>query len=470
MAGVASTSAEHDLLALDCAGLARAFRQGDCTPVQVLQALQQAVEAGEPLINAFCHLDWPAAMQAAAESTQRHKAGAPLSPLDGVPISIKDLTHAKGWPTRFGSRAMVDAGPAPADAPAVELLRKAGAVLFGKTTTTEFGWTIRSDNPLHGLTRNPLDPSRTAGGSSSGAAAQVAAGWGPLALGSDAGGSVRVPASYCGLVGFKPTYGAIPMPPSSAFTEFVHLGVLSRSVADCRVAMQVLGQPDPRDPASTFPRVENDGQAARPRLGWTPLLGSELAPDEHVAAAFHSSLDQLRAAGYLVEEVDPNIQDCAEAMWAMWRYRTLEAYHDWPQERLKQLSPALQQLYREGKAMSTEELARARLRLRQMVSDLGRVFNSVDILLTPMTPGPAPLALEPAVAEHAPADNWLLHSGYSYPFNVTGQPALSLPMGRSPQGLPLGLQIIGRKFHDAAVLRLGAELESLLTLPPPARR
>lgn len=113
---------------------------------------------------------------------------------------------------------------------------------------------------------------------------------------------------------------------------------------------------------------------------------------------------------------------------------------------------------------------RARLRLRQMVSDLGRVFNSVDILLTPMTPYSAPLALEPAVADHAPANNWLLHSGYSYPFNVTGQPALSLPMGRCPQGMPLGLQIVGRKFHDAAVLRLGAELESMLTLPPPARR
>ncbi|WP_397475537.1 amidase [Pusillimonas sp.] len=457
------------MLALDCAGLARAFREGECTPVHVLEALRAAVEAGEP-INAFCHLDWPAALRAADESGQRHRSGASLGPLDGVPISIKDLTDVAGWPTRFGSLSMAEAKPAKADAPVVERLRRAGAVLFGKTTTTEFGWTIRSDNPLTGLTRNPLDPSRSAGGSSSGAAAQVAAGWGPLALGSDAGGSVRVPASFCGLVGFKPSFGAIPMPPSSAFTELAHLGVLTRSVADCRAAMRVLDGPDPRDPASTFPRLAADAPARRPRLGWTLFLGSELPPEDHVVAAFHSSLEQLRAAGYSLQEVDPRSRDCADAMWDTWRYRSLEAFHGWPEAQRNKLSLALQQLYREGEAMSTAKLAQARTRLRKMAVDLGQVFNDIDILLTPTMPHSAPLALDPAVAGRASADNWLRHSGYAYPFNVTGQPALSLPMGLCPQGMPLGLQIAGRKYHDHAVLRLGAELETLLTPPPPTLR
>src|SRR5690606_31316863 len=280
---------------------------------------------GDAHINAFCHLDWAQALDAARASGLRYRSGTPLGPLDGVPVSVKDLTDVRGWPTRRGSLVLEQAGPAADDAPAVALLRAGGAVLFGKTTTTEFGWTIRSDNPLNGLTRNPVNPAHSAGGSSSGAAAHVAAGWGPLALGSDAGGSVRVPASYCGLVGFKPTFGAIPMVPSSAFTEFAHLGPLCRSVEDCRVAMQVLSCPDPRDLASTFSRKQ--GEPGRPvRVGWSLLLGSGVQPDAHVVAAFQECLDRLRTAGWQVEEVAPGAQDCADAMWQIWRSRMVESF------------------------------------------------------------------------------------------------------------------------------------------------
>lgn len=464
MEGVQWLSSNHELLGLDCAGLAQAFRDGGCTPVDVLQALKAAVEQGDSIINAFCHLDWPSAMQTARESTQRHHAGAPLGPLDGIPVSIKDLVDVAGWPTLRGSKAMAGAGPAGADAPVVERLRQAGAVLFGKTTTTEFGWTIRSDNPLNGLTRNPLDLSRSAGGSSSGAAAQVAAGWGPLALGSDAGGSVRVPASYCGLVGFKPSFGAIPMIPSSAFTDFAHLGVLSRSMDDCRLAMDVLSFPDARDLASTFERVDADAGRSL-RLGWSLSLGSDQLPEKHVVEAFEASLQRLRAAGYSLQEVDPGIQDCSDAMWQVWRSRMLESFQGWPASQRDQLGAGLHQLYQEGEAMNLAELSDARVRLRRMAIDLGRVFAGIDLLLTPMMPGSAPVAHEPAEAEQAPVSNWFHQSGYSYPFNVTGQPALSLPMGSCPQGLPLGLQVVGRKYHDAQVLRLGSELEALLIAP-----
>lgn len=452
--------AAGELLELSCVQLSRAFRDGARTPVDVLEALKHAVERGDPAINAFCHLDWAHAFEAARESARRHQAGAPLGPLDGVPVSVKDLMDVRGWPTRRGSLVLADAAAAPGDAPAVEMLRRGGAVLFGKTTTTEFGWTIRSDNPLHGLTRNPHDPSRSAGGSSSGAAAHVAAGWGPLALGSDAGGSVRVPASYCGLVGFKPSFGAIPMIPSSAFTEFAHLGPMARSVEDCRVAMEVLGRPDPRDPASLFPR-ERAGLNRPLRVGWSLRLGSDLEPADHVVAAFHSRLDQLRAAGHRVREVDPQARDCADAMWALWRSRMVESFMHMQASQRSRLGAGLRQLYREGEAMSMAELAAARIRLRRMTVDLGRVFSDVDVLLTPMMPDSAPLALEAGRAEQASAANWFRHSGYSYPLNITGQPALSLPMGRCPQGLPLGLQIVGRKYHDDQVLALAAELEIL---------
>jgi len=462
MARIDPLTARDELLGLGVAPLTRAFHDAICTPVDVLEALQSAIEEGDELINAFCHLDWQQAFEAARESALRYRAGAPLGPLDGVPVSVKDLTDVRGWPTRRGSLVLAEAGPASDDAPAVALLRRGGAVLFGKTNTTEFGWTIRSDNPLDGLTRNPIDPAHSAGGSSSGAAAHVAAGWGPLALGSDAGGSVRIPASYCGLVGFKPTFGAIPMVPSSAFTEFAHLGPLSRSVDDCRAAMQVLSRPDPRDLASTFFRKQGEG--SRPvRVGWTLLLGSGVQPDEYVTAAFHSSLEQLRAAGCHVQEVDARAQDCADAMWQIWRSRMVESFSSLPAPQWDKLGAGLRQLYREGEAMSMADLSAARIRLRQMAVDLGRVFSDIDVLLTPMTPGGAPLALEPDQAERAPAENWFLQSGYSYPFNITGQPALSLPMGRNPQGLPLGLQIVGHKFHDVRVLEIGAQLEGLLS-------
>jgi len=462
MGGVDPVAARSELLGLGCAQLARAFRDEVCTPVDVLQALRSAIEEGDSTINAFCHLDWEHAFEAARESALRYQAGTPLGPLDGVPVSVKDLSDVRGWPTRRGSLVLADAGPAADDAPGVAPLRRGGAVLFGKTTTTEFGWTIRSDNPLHGLTRNPLDPARSAGGSSSGAAAHVAAGWGPLALGSDAGGSVRLPASYCGLVGFKPTFGAIPMVPSSAFADFAHLGPLARSVEDCRIAMEVLAHADPVDLASTFPRRR--GESNRPlRFGWSLLLGSSIEPSKEVAAAFHSSLDLLRAAGHEVHEVDARSQDCADAMWQIWRSRMVESFMDWPESQRLKLGLGLQQLYREGQAMSIADLSAARNRLRMMQVDLGRVFNDIDILLTPMAPGPAPIALEPRQANQAPAQNWFLQSGgYTYPFNITGQPALSLPMGRCSQGLPLGLQIVGHKFHDARVLETGARLEALL--------
>lgn len=461
MTRVDSAVSRNELLELGCAELAQAFQQGRHTPVEVLEALRQAIENDDQGINAFCHFDWPGAFEAARASGQRYRTGSPLGPLDGVPMSIKDLMDVEGWPTRRGSRVLANAGGAVGDAPVVSLLRAAGAVLFGKTTTTEFGWTIRSDNPLTGLTRNPLDPAHSAGGSSSGSAAQVAAGWGAVALGSDAGGSVRVPASYCGLVGFKPSFGAIPMIPSSAFTDFAHMGVLARSVADARIATAVMAHPDGRDLASSFPRV--DIIEERPvRLGWALVLGADQQPAAHVASAFHAGLEQLRSAGYQLEEVDPQIQDCADAMWDIWRSRIYESFYTWPASQREQLGAGLQQLYQEGATMSLLDVAAARTRLRQMQARLGEVFGNIDILLTPMMPDSAPVAAEADVAEQAAVQNWFRQSGYSYPFNVTGQPALSLPMGLCPKGLPLGMQVVGRKYHDSRVLKLAAELEALL--------
>lgn len=456
--------AATDPLRLDIAGLGVAYRQGVLTPESVLDALLAAIAADTRGINAFCLIDADAARAQARASGERWRAGSPLGPLDGVPVSIKDLMNVAGWPTRRGSLASAGEPVAPMDSPCVAPLRAAGCVIFGKTTTTEFGWQIASRNPHTGLTRNPLDPARSAGGSSSGAAAQVAAGWGPLALGSDAGGSVRIPAAYCGLVGFKPTFGAIPVAPQSAFAEFAHMGPLTRSVDDAIAAMRVLSQADTRDPTSLF--LRNDARdaagASRPlRIGHTLQLGAEMAVSPVIADAFGAFTARLGAAGHtLVPLPVANAGlDCAAPMWTIWASRVHESFMAWTEAQRQLLGNGLQALYAEGAALEMSALSGSRAQLRAFTGQLAQAFGDFDLLLTPSTPTVAP-RLDPQAGERAV--NWFADNGFSYPFNLTQQPALSLPLGRDGDGLPFGLQIVGRKYADATVLAFAREVEAML--------
>lgn len=449
-----------DALRLDIAGLADAYRQGTHSPESVLDTLLSAIEADTRDLGAFCLVDADAARAQARASGARWRAGAAIGPLDGVPVSIKDLMNVAGWPTRRGSLASAGEPVASMDSPCVAPLRAAGCVIFGKTTTTEFGWQIASRNPHTGLTRHPLDPSRSAGGSSSGAAAQVAAGWGPLALGSDAGGSVRIPAAYCGLVGFKPSFGAIPVAPQSAFAEFAHMGPLTRSVDDAIAAMGVLSHADTRDPASLF--VRDTAGAARPlRIGHALQLGAEMAVSPAIAEAFGALTARLATAGHTLVPLPAGSAgtDCAASMWAVWASRVHESFVAWPDAQRRRLGHGLQALYAEGAALDVGALSRSRAHLRTFAGQLAQAFGDFDILLTPATPTVAP-RLDPQAGEHAV--NWFADNGFAYPFNLTQQPALSLPLGRDAEGLPFGLQIVGHKYADATVLAFGREVEAML--------
>lgn len=449
-----------DLLSLGIAELGRAYRQGHVSPVEVMQALFEAIGRDTRDINVFCHLDRDAAMTAARASEQRLHSGHALGPLDGIPVSIKDLLNVAGWPTRRGSLSSADEPPAIQDSPAVQLLRSAGAMIFGKTTTTEFGWTILSGNPHSGITRNPHDVSRSAGGSSSGAAAQIAAGWGPLAIGSDAGGSVRIPASYCGVVGFKPTFGAIPLAPQSAFAEFAHLGPLTRNVEDCISAMSTLAQPDPRDASSLYPRGAASGK--RPlRIGWALRLGSRMSLDPEIETAFRGLLTRLESAGHRLHEVSLHVEDLEPDMWTIWCSRVFESFLPWPEDKRRRLGQSLQQAYETGATQNLDMLTRSRVRLREAATRIANAFSEIDLLLTPATPTVAP-PVDRLVQESSETGAWFGPAGYAYPFNLTQQPALSLPLGRNRQGLPFGVQIAGRKYQDADVLAFGAELEAML--------
>jgi aspartyl-tRNA(Asn)/glutamyl-tRNA(Gln) amidotransferase subunit A len=448
-------------LGLDIAALTAAYRDGMHTPEAVLDALLAAIAADKRAINAFCLIDAEGARAQAHAAGERWRTGRPLSALDGVPVSIKDLMNVAGWPTRRGS--LVSAGDAPVsqDAPCVAPLRAAGCVLFGKTTTTEFGWQIGSTSPQAGTTRHPLDTTRSPGGSSCGAAAQVAAGWGPLALGSDAGGSVRIPASYCGLVGFKPTFGAIPVAPQSAFAEFAHMGPLTRSVDDAIATMAVLSHPDVRDPSSLFERDAVAVTATRPlRIGWTLQLGAEMQVSSVIADAFDALLARLAAAGHTLVPLPAASTgtDCAAHMWTVWMSRVHESFVTWPEAQRTKLGPGLQSVYADGAALTVDALSRSRARLREFSGQLAGAFADFDLLLSPSTPSVAP----PLQADLSQVANWFEDNGFAYPFNLTQQPALSLPLGHDTAGLPFGLQIAGRKYHDAQVLGFGRTIEAQL--------
>ncbi|OVZ64847.1 hypothetical protein CDO44_01175 [Pigmentiphaga sp. NML080357] len=456
----------HAWLSKSAAELHEAYRSRALSPLDLATALMDAVAEDTATLNAFCLLDREAALGAAEASAKRWRAGTPIGPLDGIPVSIKDLVDVAGWPTRRGSRLTAGAPPAAADAPSVALLRQAGAVLFGKTTTAEFGWLADSESPHTGITANPRAPGRSAGGSSIGAAAHVAQGWGPLALGSDAGGSIRIPASYCGLVGLKPTYGAIPSGPKlSAFSEFAHLGPIARSVADCRLALQVMGKPHPLDPHSLYGRA-HDLPPRRPVIAYMTDAGPDTGLDPAVEAAIEGLAERLGRKGHAVTRLRMDWMSLAEDSWTLWQSRLYESFVDATPVQRAELDPRLQELCEQGAALDSARLARARARLRDAAAEITMAFAGIDLLLTPASPAGPPAVGALCADGHPLRDrirrtyNWQLANPYTFPFNLTQQPALSMPLTADTDGLPVGLQIVGRKYHDDDVLDFAQALES----------
>lgn len=461
-------SHESSLHSLSAVAMAAGFASGQWTPVQVWKSLQDAIKGDA--FNAFTVVDEGGAQQQAEASTLRWQQGNALGPLDGVPVSIKDLVMQQGLPTARGS-CVAPAVLANVDAPVVRHLRTAGAVLFAKTTTTEMGCSIHGDSLAHGRTLHPLDASRTIGGSSCGAAAHLAAGWGPLAVGSDAGGSVRIPAAYAGLVGFKPSFAQIPMWPASPFAEFAHLGPMARDVADVQALMACIAQADVRDTASTFARVDVELLKRPLRIGICRYLGGHWLQSEIEQAMLNLSM-QLQ--GRLLNQQPIELVDIDLAgvqtgteMWAVWCSRVLESGLDWTEQELQRAGPDMQKQLSEGQAQSVRDLARARQQLRLAAGRLGEVFAKVDILLTPTTASTAPLAGDfvvdafPGAAALRAIGNWMAATPFSHPWNLTQQPALSIPWGFDQAGLPFGLQVIGARYSDSLVLSIGKALEAL---------
>jgi aspartyl-tRNA(Asn)/glutamyl-tRNA(Gln) amidotransferase subunit A len=448
--------------------LVAAYARGAVSPVEATRAVLGRITARDGELNAFCLIDADGALAQAARSEQRWRAGAPDGPVDGVPTSIKDLFLTRGWPTLRGSRTVDPDQPWTEDAPAVARLREAGAVLLGKTTTPELGWKGVTDGPLTGVTRNPWNPSRTSGGSSGGAAAAVAAGMGPLATGTDGGGSIRIPAGFCGIVGFKPTYGRVPLYPASPFGTLSHAGPMTRTVDDAALMLDVLSRPDARDWSTLAPPTGSfrDGLGAGVaglRVAFSPDLG-HVAVDAEVTAAVRAAVGVLAELGAQVTETDPGFADPVAAYHVLWFAGAAKALEAVPPERCGQLDPGLREVVEEGRALSAADYLEAAAQGMALGSAMGRFHERFEVLVTPTLPIPA-FAAGVEVPPGWSSPRWTSWTPFTYPFNLTQQPAVSVPCGLTADGLPIGLQIVGPRHADARVLGAAKAYQDASTTP-----
>lgn len=447
--------------------LARLIRRGRVSPVEVVDALLDRIDRLNPTVNAYCTVAADAARAAARRAEAAFHSGEELGLLHGVPYSLKDLTPTKGLRTTMGSKIFEHHVP-DSDALLVERMRSSGAILLGKTNTPEFGCKPFTDNGLFGATRNPWALDRSPGGSSGGAAAAVAAGLGPLAEGSDLAASIRQPAAWCGVVGFKPSQGRVPkVPYASGWSGMSANGPIARTVADAALMFAAIVGPDPRDPLSVpdtgeeWATLLEDLDLGELRCAWTPDLGGAAPMDPAVAAICAEAARAFDDLGCRVDEASPEIGEIQRPFLVLnagLRQATLGQYlPEWRD----QMDPILVKRLEVAADTSAVDVARAEVERTQYHQRLCAFFERYDLLLVPTTASPAlPLdTIFPIEIGGRPIEQPLDMLLPTYAFNLSGFPAISVPAGWTDDGLPVGLQVVGGWQQDALVLRAAAAFE-----------
>ncbi len=459
--------ASDELCWMPAALLAPAIRRKRVSPVEVMRAVLARVERLNPQLNAFVTLVADQAMKDARMAERAlMKKGARLGPLHGVPFSTKDLVITKGIRTTFGTRLYADNVPTE-DAPMVARLEAAGAIQLGKTNTPMLGWIAATHNLLFGVTRNPWNLDRTPGGSSGGASAAVAAGMGPLAIGTDGGGSIRIPASFAGIFGIKPTFGLIPVYPFSAAWSLSHIGPMTRTVADAALMLNACAGPDARDPFSLpGPKVDYvkalKASLKGLRVAWMANPGFARVVDPEVKAACEKAARRFRELGCRVEEVEPKWPSPIDPWKVIFCGGIAARLQPFLAERRHDIDAGLAAIVDETFSWKPTRYVQAWFDRLTWGDHPRRLFETHDLLLTPTTACPPfKVGLDnPAEIAGTPVESyeWL---PFTYPFNMTGHPGASVPCGFTRDKLPLGLQIVGRRFEDATVLRAAAAFEKL---------
>ncbi|TMQ08075.1 MAG: amidase [Deltaproteobacteria bacterium] len=456
----------HDLSAH---ALVQAYAKRELSPVEVTRAALARIDAWEPRINAMCRIAHDAALEQARDAESRWHSGAPRSPLDGVPLTIKENVYTRGDPAPIGTRANEAAPPQRADAPAAARVREAGCVLLGKTTMPDYGMLSSGVSSLHGITRNPWRLDRNPSGSSAGAAAAAVAGYAPLHIGTDIGGSVRLPATHCGIFALKPSLGRIPVYPP--FMGRV-AGPMTRTVADAALLLNVLSQPDPRDFMS-LPFEDRDHvrgldeiDVKQLKIGFLPDMKAGLAVDPEVRAAAQAAARALGDAGAVVEEIPSFLTpDMFDGMSRFFEARLHNDFMALTPERQQNVLPFIAEWCTWRAARFTgRDVMQAYNQVMAVREAAVFACEPFDYVISPVSP------ILPYEAElPAPGNdphNALPHIAFTAPYNMSEQPAASINWTASTGGLPIGVQIIGRRFDDAGVLRLARLIEKLR---PPQR-
>jgi aspartyl-tRNA(Asn)/glutamyl-tRNA(Gln) amidotransferase subunit A len=445
-----------DLAFLSATEMLARYRAKTLSPVEVTAETLRRLERYETAVNAFVLYDPDTATAMARASEARWQKGEPQGLLDGVPVAIKDTQLTRGWPRRVGSKTIDPNQPWLEDAPSTARIRAEGAVFFGKTTTPEFGWKPVTDSPLTGVTRNPWNLERTPGGSSGGSAAAVLAGICPLAVGTDAGGSIRIPASFSGVFGLKPTFGRVAVYPPSAFGDVAHAGPMSRTVDDAALMLDAMKGWDPRDwyslPDDTIAYRDQvrQGSLKGKRIALSPTLGYQ-EPAPAVRDAVERAGRVFAELGATVEPADPFSESpwpifeilSGAGMWALLRAMT--------PEKIAVMDPGLVALCRSGEAITQQQFVDAVGKRVALGVALNRFFERYDLILSPTMPIPAPFAEPRGDGTPDPTNfrDWL---SYTWAFNLTKNPSASIPCGFA-EGLPIGLMVTGPLYNDLGVLQ-----------------
>ena len=445
--------------------LASMIRAKQLSPVELMSAVLDRIAQLDPAINAFAHLDADRAMAGARRAEAALMAGSQIGMLHGLPVTIKDLAAVAGMPTRSGTKTSATQ-PAVVNAPFVDRLEAAGAIPIGKTTTSEFGWSGVSRSPLTGITHNPWRHGLNAGASSAGAGAAAAAGFGPLHQGSDGAGSIRMPAAFCGVFGLKPSFGRVPNAPLNVGDNTSHIGPMTRTVADAAMMLEVMAGPHHLDHTSleawpaAYGRRLHEGIAGC-RVAYSPDLGHACV-DPEVASGVRSAAEAFaRAAGFTLQDTVPAWGPAGPALarefWAAHLTRLEALLPAWEAE----MDPGLVACIRAGGSTTMPDYQAMRGRKHAYIADIHSFFEDWDFLITP-TISVAAFPAERLRPAHWPehAWDWMSWAEFSYPFNMAWNPAATVPCGLTEDGLPIGLQIVGRRFNDLGVLQAAAAFEA----------
>jgi len=444
-----------EVLSRSAADIVALYRSREISPVEVLTATLDRIDRLDRIHNAFVVIDRQGALNDARASEERWRRGQPNGLIDGLPVTVKDLIVVKGMPTRRGSHT-TNPVPSEEDGPPVARLRRQGAVFLGKTTTSEFGWKAVTDSPLTGVTRNPWNAHLTSGGSSGGAGVAAALGLGILHLGTDGGGSIRVPASFCGVFGFKPTFGVISVHPHSPALSLWHQGPLTRTVPDAALMLTVMAGPDSRDwyagPELNIDYRNRLSDGIRGfRIAYSRTLGYAKA-DQKVVNVVDKAVERLAGLGALVDEIEPELDDPIEIMKPLWSVALALGVAPMTKDQRALIDPPILDLADPGFHLSALDYRRLEQARENFSRRLTMLLAKYDLLVTPQ------LAIVPFAAGHevppgSQMQRWWEWSPFTYPFNLTQQPTAAVPCGFTTSGLPVSMQIVGAKFSDALVLR-----------------